>query len=433
MIHPSVGIAGTVEAFIPSGAWHFASSPIQTAYSGVFTGNYLIEWSEADSTWTFIEPTNVPLNTGQGYGVWADVNDVAEFKGALNYNDISPTLTFNDNAGEGHGWNMIGNPYPSALNWNTNWTDSNIDHTIYLYDASAGNYKTWNRNTSSGTASNGDIPVGQGFWVKANAASPSVTIPNTERVHSNQDFYKNLDVVIEEQLTLTVEGETYSDAMLLQFHNNATTEFDSDFDAYKITGTNEAPHLYSVQNGNKYMVNANPALSGTTNQKYHSIPVGFQALPNQVYTLSIDGMKSLPAFITVILEDMKENVVYNLDNTNQIKITYSENDPEIRFMLHFVFTQNDPYKEDRQSFIERSLLNNVFAYGQKVYVATEQQDAIIQISNLSGQIVYSEKSNNQILQIIEPKVESGLYVVSVIGNQHKSTLRSGLIRKSFLT
>ena len=37
---------------------------------------------------------------------------------------------------------------------------------------------------------NGEIPPAQGFWVKANGTSPSITIPESERIHTGSGFYK---------------------------------------------------------------------------------------------------------------------------------------------------------------------------------------------------------------------------------------------------
>ena len=78
-----------------------------------------------------------------------------------------------------YGWNLVGNPTPSTIDWNASsgWTRTNIDSTIYIWDPSAGgSYKTWNGTT--GNLGNGKIAPFQAFWVKANAASPHLKAAN---------------------------------------------------------------------------------------------------------------------------------------------------------------------------------------------------------------------------------------------------------------
>jgi len=79
------------------------------------------------------------------------------------------------------GWNLVGNPFLATIDWddNANWTKTNVESTIYIWDPSAnggqGEYLTWNGVT--GTLPNGGlIPPFQGFWVKANAASPELAV-----------------------------------------------------------------------------------------------------------------------------------------------------------------------------------------------------------------------------------------------------------------
>ncbi|MEZ5195817.1 MAG: hypothetical protein R2764_05305 [Bacteroidales bacterium] len=46
----------------------------------------------------------------------------------------------------------------------------------------------------------GIIPSTQGFWVRATSASAALTIPQSERMHSNQAFYKDSSLIEIEQV-----------------------------------------------------------------------------------------------------------------------------------------------------------------------------------------------------------------------------------------
>ena len=223
LIHSTAGVEGTVEQYLSEDQWHYVSSPVANEVSGVYTDIYLIEWSEPDSLWSFIVPVNVPLNVTEGYGAWASSgitgSTVVSYEGTLNTGDYNPTLTFNNNPGEGQGWNLIGNPYPSAVEWNANWVTNNVDATCYVWDGTQ--YLTWNRLTGIGTKGNGVIPVSQGFFVKANNAGPTMTIPGSERLHSLQSFYKSGDPA--PLYNLTVEGNGYMDKAIFSFDAASTT------------------------------------------------------------------------------------------------------------------------------------------------------------------------------------------------------------------
>jgi hypothetical protein len=79
-----------------------------------------------------------------------------------------------------YGWNLVGNPTPSTINWNSSsgWTKTNMDSTIYIWDPNdtTGGYKVW--NGYAGNLRSGLIAPLQSFWVKANASGPSLKCSN---------------------------------------------------------------------------------------------------------------------------------------------------------------------------------------------------------------------------------------------------------------
>ncbi len=94
-------------------------------------------------------------------------------------NDTLVSRTFNDIDSVNSGWNLVGNPTPSTIDWNVSgWTKTNMDGTIDVWNPSdtIGGYKTWNGST--GSLGSGRIAPFQAFWVKANAASPLLTCAN---------------------------------------------------------------------------------------------------------------------------------------------------------------------------------------------------------------------------------------------------------------
>jgi hypothetical protein len=143
------------------------------------------------------------------------------------------------------GWNLIGNPYPSAINWlSNNFALGFVDPTIYVFHPEAGNYFYWNRHDQlHTTGASAIIAAQQGFYMHSNAAgseSGSVSMDNSIRLHSTQPFYRS-DTLMNEHLILTVRGNNLTDETRIRFDSTTTVLFDSDHDAYKLGGVDEAP------------------------------------------------------------------------------------------------------------------------------------------------------------------------------------------------
>ncbi|RNC85709.1 MAG: DUF2341 domain-containing protein [Balneola sp.] len=124
-----------------------------------------------------------------------DTLDVSgqEFDGDGTEVDFGVTYTTTADSG----WNLVGNPFLATIDWDdeANWTKTNIESTIYIWDPSAnggdGEYLTWNGTT--GTLPNGGlIPPFQGFWVKANSASPELKVNKSAKTIGGSFLKKEL-------------------------------------------------------------------------------------------------------------------------------------------------------------------------------------------------------------------------------------------------
>ena len=135
------------------------------------------------------------------------------FTGILNTNPPSSPLTvtcsWTDPAsGGGGGWNLLGNPYPSAIDWNLLTRGTGIDNALYYYDASIENYRYYIQYQPGFALGNGSqfIPSMQGFMVHANnQGAGSVIIDNTCRVHQVMSTYYKNSNAINNVLKLKVE------------------------------------------------------------------------------------------------------------------------------------------------------------------------------------------------------------------------------------
>lgn len=96
------------------------------------------------------------------------------------------------------GWNLLGNPTASVLNWDQTggaWSMSNLNNTFYIWDpelSGVGGYRYWNGaigNISDTTLETGLLAPWQSFWVHANAANPELRVNNAAKSNDGQRFY----------------------------------------------------------------------------------------------------------------------------------------------------------------------------------------------------------------------------------------------------
>ncbi len=409
------GAYGIVEQHIVQDQWHMVSSPVSSAVSGVYTGAYLYKWNEVDSTWAFITTTTESLTVTKGYHLWSSGSgantgptDVV-FTGLLNTGNYSPTITYTAGANKGDGWNELGNPYPSALEWNSSWTKSSIDATMYMYDGTQ--YKTWNYLLPlASTLPNGEIPSTQGFWVKANAASPSITIPNAERVHSSNTFYKSGDE-LQDIFKINVAGNAYADEMIIGMFSEATDDFDSEYDAYKLMGIEAAPQLYSFGNDTKYAVNL---FSEIIVDKV--IPLGFRAGAAAEYTFEAEGLEDFDTSIDVYLEDKSAGSMINL-RENPVYVFYAENGlDEDRFVIHFGIDVTGT----GQNIADNNI--NIYSFDDVVFVNYQLDvPGHVVVYDVLGKEVLLETLGTNQLNKLTVNNGRGYYIVKVISETKTET------------
>ncbi len=429
----SSGVSATVKRYIPGYSkgtlgYHFLSSPvaaqnISTEFFNVATpvptGVDFFYFNEEHNYWinikngtaynqgsdweNFSNDANPPFIVGKGYLVAYNTIVTKNFAGTLNYGDKTsgtgiPALTYTSEHGEG--WNLIGNPYPSAIDWDEGtWSRNNVDGSVYVYDGANGQYISW--NGSSGGLDLGIIPAMQGFFVKANALSPSLTIPQASRVHGSGDYYKSSETVAD-LFVLKVEGNAYEDNIYINFNENASTGFDSEFDAYKRYGTEEAPQLYSIIPDEILSINVLPY-----SDEEVLIPLGLEVGAAAEYMISVKE-NTFWETVQIYLEDLETGVITDLKTTPEYTFTSSPGDEANRFILHFNGVTGI---EDQAQETENI---RFYVYDNKLYIIDEDlKNGTIQLFNILGQPVM-EKRYSEAVNTIDLNLSEGYYIVRII-------------------
>jgi hypothetical protein len=316
-----------VKQSFPITGYHYISTPVQmTTFNSVFPLNQNFVWAytydEPSGNWMNQTIANT-LGVGTGYSVKMNTPQTAFFAGQLNQNPVALTLSDVNPSGNASrvGWNLVGNPFSSALDWN-NIVTNGTDGAVYVWNGTG--YVSY--NAGIGALTNGIIPSVNGFFVKANVNNATVIIPFGSRVHSNIPFYKES---IANLLAIKAEGNNYADETFVNFNDNATSNFDAKYDAYKLQNVADAPALYSMITGDILSINALPMLGNEV------VDLGFKCGVNGTFTLNASGIESFDATTPVWLEDLKTGAVQNLRVNQTYAFDYTTADNEKRFKLHF--------------------------------------------------------------------------------------------------
>jgi hypothetical protein len=281
------------------------------------------------------------LPQGKGYRA-ATVTDLESFERNLTFTgeaeteDVTIAISTPINGSQ---WNLIGNPYPSYISStaflaaNSGVLDPNpLDPAataIYGYnsgtyegnDLQIGNFTIINNNSNSAL----NIAPGQGFFVAATNTpgfSGTVTFKTTgtdmRTTTGIDDFIlgRNSDTNYNLKLNLTNTNKSYSTSFY--FNANSSLGLDAGYDA-AVFGAN-APsfaifsHLIEENIGRDFAIQSLPVLDNINDIV---VPLGVNANQGEQITFSILE-SSLPAAVTIYLEDTVTNTVTLLNNSDYI-------------------------------------------------------------------------------------------------------------------
>lgn len=425
LIHNTNNVPATIQRYATGSSsltammYHMVSVPLVTSNnstSNLFLGSYLFDFTQSTNSWNALgAPTNTPLDETRGYMTYypAGANTTYNFAGPINNGNFTALTSATAPYGANLGWNLVPNPYPSAIDWNaaSGWTKTNIAGSIYFWPAgaaaSSSNYSTWNGTTGTGApAGSRYIPIGQSFFVHATAASPVLSMNNGVRVHNTQAFYKN-DETPTELLRLKAETSIGVDDIVVHFRPEASQQFDDEYDAYKLTGGSDAPQLSSITSDNK-KVSINSLPFSTTDEV---VPLFFSVNTASDVTFTASGMEGFYSTPPIYLEDVVENKVIDLQLQPKYSFHYIPGQ-ENRFNLRFtnITGQNETeaingliYHSNRQINISIPVL--------------EAKEVDVRIFDISGRLIVNTKVILNGLTHVEAPKSSGVYIVRVIAGK----------------
>jgi hypothetical protein len=229
-----------------------------------------------------------------------------------------------------------------------------LEDAIYVYNSSTGTYAYHCPADSTPINGNGGsqyIASQQAFWVKANAGSAAlVANENVKAVSQNPSLLRmaqspntsNYPSAFKDfpvpqsvnntpgRLKLTSSGSGVDDEIFIHFNLNATDNYDSKYDAYKLLNPNAAVQNFSsVMNGTDLSVNGLPSLTSDVH-----IPLRLTVPATGTYKIARDSMLMLPMSSCIMLEDKAVPAMIDLRTNVSYTFTISDTTVLPRFVLH---------------------------------------------------------------------------------------------------
>jgi hypothetical protein len=420
----------------PNYKWHYVTTPsngyslaaLTTDINNPFNLlNYMENRVLTDKSqgWNWFDgyggtPGFVNLQTSKGYNVYVTTDQTATFTSSTIRGATPDFVNSSITCGAGdtniRGWNLIGNPYTSAVDANMFiLTPRFIDRSIYF--TMDNQYMSWNTFTNLGLngATNIVLPL-QGFFVHSGSesGSKSVTIPASCRTYTTNSFYKGSKASDETKgsfdfpyLKFNVSDAVgYTDESIVYFFNDATTSFDTDYDAYKLFNEDQSkPQIYTVSDNISFGINGLPIPDKIT-----TVPLNIRIGVAKDYTINVLNLENLTDCKVTLIHgtnriDLKANPSYTFS-----AVVGTITDMAVEFDMSVPTDVNVPSKDQTACWYSNG---NVFI---KTDLAGFADNSTVLIYDLNGKVVFS-KSNISLVtgETVEIPVSlnNGFYITSV--------------------
>ncbi|NQU87376.1 MAG: T9SS type A sorting domain-containing protein [Mariniphaga sp.] len=338
-------VSGNVsyKRYITGSRWHMISSPVsgQSINSLLTESGNNIPQSESDygmmdynttsDNWNdyFTSSTSGNLTLGKCYNIRRETNGTVTFTGTVISSNINVSIS-----DAGNSWNLVGNPYPVAINA-TKFADatnnfltvnsSNLDPSytaLYLWDEQdnyvegRNDYKIIN-NAGSGSLVQNYLQSAQGFFVKARSGSSLVSFTTAMQANQSNASFKSGEAPWP-AICLTIRTDDKFSETNILFNEQMTAGLDIGYDAgaFKVDTDFSLYTRLIEDNDVDFMVQCLP----NDFDKTQIIPIGIDAPENTLLEFNVDT-KDWPDDINIVLLDKFKNKTIPFNNEISIYST----------------------------------------------------------------------------------------------------------------
>lgn len=419
--------------------YHYLSSPIQNAtladinddFTLVSLGGDLTStpfpniyiYDEANPSthntdgWVVPENLSHPMNPGEGFATYIPANTEIDFTGYPNNGNIDLPLSYT-HSGEDpadhpmcppDGWNLVGNPYPSALDWDKIEKPDQFHPGLYLWNPFVNKYATYINGVTTNGGSN-RIAAFQGFFLRTDNENDTLKLRNYQRLLDSTEsttFFKKAE---KEMFKFAITMGNEYDEAVVYLSQEQTQGYNKDLDNFKMEITSYTSPLIFIED-EKYQY----AIKSINESNYYDeiVKLSFYAPLNGDYTLKKRQLDWNTYKASPLVLDKKTGKTVDLSQMDY-KFTSTKGTHDDRFEIIFqpqtVGTNNSSITDFSVTFIDNELkiVGNKNINGIIIY---DLKGKIIHRSHQKGLSTYNWSVNHNIT--------SGLYI-AVVSNGHEN-------------
>jgi hypothetical protein len=372
-------------------------------------------FDDNSNDWSAVASGTV-MTPGKGYIVMTPTSGVfprttsVVFTGSVNNGVVTQPVALSGNAAATNDdWNLLGNPYPSAIDADDFISaNTNISGTIYLWshvdDVSVSNpgpnvsnfnandYAMYNlsggtKSVSNSALPNGYIASGQGFIVEA-ASAGNVTFRNSMRnkAHPNTQFFRNGDENQNSRnrfwLSLRNSDGMYSQ-QLIGYFPEATNMVDNGYDGVKPVTQNYVS-FYSLLGDAKYGIQGKGEFL-----EDDVVAVGYFSAVAGSFTIEIDQAEGLFSTHDIFIRDLQTGIVHNLKN-GSYAFTTQAGTFDNRFEIVYV-----PSNLNTDNFVNENEVVVFASQNQINFKSSKASLMEITVFDISGRKLYDNSNVNK--------------------------------------
>jgi fibronectin-binding autotransporter adhesin len=351
------------------------------------------------------------------FGSDSSIYETVSLTGTVNNGNLSTNLAYNTTGSDG--WNLVGNPYPSPIDWDalSGWTKTNIVDGFSIYNATGqykGYYGCWSNATGMGTHhATPIIPSMRGFFVRATSGGGALGFSNAVRtldLNPNPYFAKTplkRDYKLLHLYAVESGLKRIPDDLIIYFDSSASNSAG----IKKIWNTDpNIPNFYSAVNSNE-----NFAINEFSNDNDTNlvIPIGLFVGTDDSYKIYADEIMNFPSAIKIYLQDKSTGIIQDIRQNPEYSCNISSGDShDGRFYIIFSLKtlSNEPANNLNifSAFMNGDELN-VNYYGIK--------PGIMNIYNMLGQIIFQNSNIKKGINKYNLNLSNGYYLIQVVSEE----------------
>jgi hypothetical protein len=419
------------------------SSPVSPQTLASFSPNTLADkyfwWNPAIYNWeTIAAPGITNMVPARGYIIrapegWATT--LTTWNGVFTGVPNNGIITIPVQVSGANDLNLLGNPYPSAINANTllSTTGPNagiLGGTLYFwthntpinpYNYVQSDYAVYNlvggvgTGTPAGGTGNtstptGRIGAGQGFFVKG-LSSGDATFDNTMRITGNNTQFFRTDESVASPSTELEKHRLWLDIkntagaykqMLVGYIETATSAKDISFDG-DLVDVGNAVTLYSVLEQDKLSIQGRPLPFSADD----IVPLGYRASVAGDFEILLSDFDGLFTTQNIYLEDKLLNVIQDLKSGSYIFAT-GQGEFNDRFVLRY--TDGTSLGLNTQTVVSAVVIKSNNAISIKTGALIDK----VEIFDVTGRLIVSKTDvNSQETQFQELSVAQEVLLVKI--------------------